>query len=113
MKAHNYKISVIGFILLFGAFTLMMAAVWEFTIHERVYNCTDSLPFGYFSPGTWVHGDIVYLEDIPFGRSMSEPDAIKVGWSMSKLWTLWIGMVITSAVFSWFLSRYKTKNVTG
>ena len=105
---------VVFFLLLIG-FTFLMTMIWEVTLNQRVYHCTDSLPFGYLGPGDWVHGEVRSVETIPEDVLMSEPDSILVGWSESLLWGIWLMMFVSSVflslIGSWALTKNSAKGV--
>ena len=66
MKDHRVSRGL--FMLLFCLLTIVMVIIWEVSFHEEVYYCNDSRPFGYLTPGSWVDGDVVYLEKMRDGR---------------------------------------------
>jgi hypothetical protein len=70
-----------------------------------LYNCTDAVRFDYLHPGDWVHGQVAAVDHVVAGRSMSEPDTIKKGWSVAGLWGLWISFFGVSLVVSFVLAR--------
>ena len=83
---------------LFSA-TMVCALVWSLFVTDRLYHCTDAVPgFDYVIPGNWVHGDVATVTKIRAGRSMSEPDVVKEGWSRNELWVLWSVMLGASLV---------------
>src|SRR5438477_6280485 len=73
--------------------------VWQYAVTDRLYNCTDSVGFDFLLPGHWTHQPVV-VERVVAGRSMSEPDTIKRGWSIAGLWGLWGLCVATTLVVS-------------
>lgn len=105
------------FVTLFIMFNVLMTMIWETALHEKVYNCTDSIPFGYLSPGGWVHGRVetvaVIRDDVPMG----DPDTILEGWTQSRLWSIWIfmfaGSILASMVCTWAIVRTAQKDVAG
>ena len=86
--------------------TILFSFLWGKLIADRLYNCTDSIGFGYVRPGSWVHGKIAYVPEIITGRSMSEPDTIKEGWSIAGLWVLWFAMVGVSFGVSLLFAKF-------
>ena len=76
---------------------------WEAFIKNHIYNCTDDFPLDYLQPGQWVHHPVV-VQHVVSGRSMSEPDTIKQGWSVLGLWLLWSSFVAGSLGASFLLS---------
>src|SRR3954468_15154178 len=97
------------FLFLFGLATAVFAWCWGTFVADHIYNCTDSLPgvFDYFRPGDWVHAwkPVQFVDVVRSGRSMSEPDVIKKGWSVGALWFLWGGMIGSSALCASWASR--------
>jgi hypothetical protein len=113
-------ISSLGlFAISFVVFNGVMGVIWEIYFHEKVYNCTDSLPFGYFPPGDWVHGEVQTVAVIRNNVPMSNPDTLLEGWSIERLWQTWwlmfggtvlASLAITCPVF--MKSRQRTPNKT-
>ena len=66
---------------------------------------TDSGGFDYLSPGDWVHRQGAVVNHVVAGRSMSEPDTIKKGWSVAGLWGLWISFFAASLAISFGFTR--------
>ena len=87
------------FVLCLIACTMVCTVFWQELIFDKLYNCTDSVPLDFLQPGDWVHHPVT-VHQIVLARSMSEPDTIKAGWSMQKLWALWSGMVLASLIIS-------------
>ena len=85
--------------------TVMFSMIWGGLIMDTLYNCTDSVGFDYLHPGDWVHGQVAVVDHVVAGRSMSEPDTIKKGWSVRSLWGLWISFFAVSVVGSFMLAR--------
>jgi hypothetical protein len=84
---------------------------WERFVVGTLYACTDSVPFEFLHPGNWVHQPVTVEAIVP-ARSMSEPDMIRSGWTITRLWLLWCffagGSVIISLLFArlpWSMSR--------
>ena len=74
---------------------------WDALVNGKLYYCTDGGtmdfilgPFG----GGWVH----HPESVPHvvPRSMEQPDEIKTGWSITRLWCLWGAFVGSSVLVS-------------
>ena len=80
---------------------------------EYLYDCTDDNLIGFWTPGNWIHGSpkdptllpILAVDKVIHGRSMSEPDTIKKGWTVRDLWLLWYSFVVVSFVFSALLAK--------
>jgi hypothetical protein len=77
---------------------------WDRFISGTLYVCTDSVPFDFLHPGDWVHQPVT-VDRIVTARSMSEPDTIRSGWSVTRLWLLWCLLVGGSVIISVLLAR--------
>lgn len=85
--------SAISVFVLLGGMVVMTIA-WETVFNGRVYQCSDSIGFpGFLMPGRWVHEPIAYVAAVSPSTSMSDPDVIKMGWTVTKLWWAWWGMI--------------------
>jgi hypothetical protein len=91
------------FILSLTVMTVICTLAWD-VVGEQLYDCTDPVGFDYLQPGNWVHGDVVVVDHVIHHRSMSEPDTIKAGWSVGRLWILWFLFIVFSIVISVRLS---------
>ena len=97
---------------------LLMAFVctwaWDGFVNGKVYYCTDGGTLDFLFVGDWVHHPESVAQVGP--RSMSEPDEIKNGWSVTGLWSLWstfvAGSILTSALFARALWRATSPNPT-
>ena len=99
-----FKFGICMFLL-----TIVCTLIWGQLVDGRLYNCTDSLPWGFLSPGDWVHNFTGHMirtlpEVVPDG-DMSHPDTIKAGWSVERLWLLWFSVFGVSVVISAGLAR--------
>ena len=83
--------------------TMAATAGWESLVKNHLYNCTDDLPLDYLQPGQWVHHP-VSVANVVGGRSMSEPDTLRTGWSITGLWCLWFSVVGISVTASAWLA---------
>ena len=86
---------------------LLMAFVctwaWDAFVNGKVYYCTDGGTLDFLFVGDWVHHPAAVAHVFP--RSMSEPDEIKHGWSITGLWCLWAAFVVVSIFVSAFFAR--------
>jgi len=100
--------SATRFVIAFFVLTIINAIIWE-CFAARLYDCTDGGLPGYFTPGSWVHStprhSVTVVPTIVHGRSMSEPDTIKAGWSVMSLLCLWFLLFGISLVLSFFVAR--------
>jgi len=94
------------FLLALLCFAIASTGLWQCFATDKLYHCTDSGWLDFLAPGQWVHHPVVATK-IVASRSMSEPDTIKAGWSITGLWCLWFSLVgasiIGSTLFSWRL----------
>ncbi|MCX6927465.1 MAG: hypothetical protein NT154_30305 [Verrucomicrobia bacterium] len=81
--------------------TIACTLAWE-VASEGLYDCTDAFGFDYWQPGNWVHREVTVVQQVVHHRSMSEPDTIKVGWTVARLWSLWYLLVSVSLAASIF-----------
>src|ERR1043165_4468011 len=84
--------------------TIICTTLWQEVVNENLYDCTDAFGFDYWEPGHWVHGNFITVNHIIHHRSMSEPDTIKEGWTMPRLWQLWYSFVLASVATSLLLA---------
>ena len=102
---------MIKFIAKFAAallgMTILSTIVWAY-VGDRLYCCTDPTGFGFLSPGNWDHSfpghPIEAVPKIDQYRSMSEGDAIKDGWTVTRLWCLWYSFLAASVLASLWLA---------
>ena len=90
------------------AFAMIVAACtvsWDWIVNGKLYDCTDGGDLDFWFVGDWVHHPVA-VDHVVHGRFMSEPDLIKTGWSLARLWGLWWSFVafslIASVVFACF-----------
>ncbi len=116
-RMHRNTARAFGSLGVFGMSLLLMAFVctwaWDAFVNGKVYYCTDGGTLDFLiSVGDWVHNPESVAHVAP--RSMSEPDEIKNGWSMTGLWWLWFAFVAVSvaisALFAGMLWRVSSAN---
>jgi len=90
------SVGVFAMSMLLMAFACILA--WDALVNGKVYYCTDGGTMDFIFVGDWVHHPESVSQIIP--RSMSQPDEIKAGWSITGLWCLWCGFVAGSVLFS-------------
>lgn len=97
------------FVVSLAVMTIVCTVVWQETVAEWLYDCTDDNMLGFFRPGDWAHffHGVVYVPKVLHNRAMSDPDVIKEGWSMTGLWCLWLLFLIGSVVASLLLARMR------
>ncbi|MBK1826473.1 hypothetical protein [Haloferula rosea] len=101
---------LLAFLASFATLNLLLAVAWEAWFPENIYHCTDSLGMDYFLPGDWIHGEWQSSDTIEAHHDMSQPDTLKSGWTLSKLWLAWLGCVSTSIAASHLVAlRFKPK----
>jgi hypothetical protein len=91
--------------------TVFCTILWQNFVTDKLYNCTDPAWLDFLSPGDWVHDwdhhhPIAVVAKVVTGRSMEEPDEIKAGWSVTRLWWLWCSWVAASMLASYLVSRW-------
>lgn len=93
--------------------TIVCTVVWQDVVTEYLYDNTDDNMMGFLSPlwGDFWIGEggfpVVAVQHVVHGRSMSDPDEIKAGWSIPKLFCLWLSFVTVSIVISILLARIR------
>jgi len=94
---------IIRFIIVLFGMTILSSIVWQY-VGDQLYDCTDDNMTGFLRPGGWVHRfggrEVVAVPKIAHDHSMSEPDTIKEGWSIGRLWVLWLSFCLVSAGIS-------------
>ena len=100
---HNIA-RIIGSIAVFGVSMVFMLIVcvcaWDLFVNGKLYYCTDGGTLDFICVGDWVHHPESVKHIVP--RSMSEPDEIKAGWSLTLLWVLWSTFLAVSVFLSSF-----------
>ena len=95
---------VVKFACLLFIMTVFCTWAWDAFLNGKVYYCTDGGTFDYWCPGDWVHthdgSPIVEVDKIVPAHSMSDPDTLKSGWSVAKLWDTWAAFLGGSLVIS-------------
>jgi len=99
------KCAAKGVIVMF-VMTILCTFVWQEFVTDKLYNCTDPGWLDFLSPGDWVHGQFAIVPIIKRG-AMSDPDTIKAGWSISRLWYLWSSFIAVSVIISVLLARFR------
>jgi hypothetical protein len=99
------KCAAKGVIVMF-VMTIVCTFVWQEFVTDNLYKCTDPGWLDFLSPGNWVHGQFAIVPIVK-ARAMSDPDTIKAGWSISRLWYLWYSFVAVSLVISILLARLR------
>jgi hypothetical protein len=93
--------------------TIICTIVWQDFVTEYLYDNTDENMMGFLEPfsGDFWIGEggfqVVAVQHVVHGRSMSDPDEIKVGWSIPKLRCLWSSFVAVALVISIVLARVR------
>lgn len=94
----SYGVFVVSILVM--AFVCIWA--WDNFVNGKLYFCTDGGTMDFIFVGDWVHHPEPVAHVVP--RQMSQPDEIKVGWSITGLWWLWGafvgGSVLLSALFA-------------
>jgi hypothetical protein len=101
----------VKFVVTLIAMTIICTIVWQDFVTENLYDNTDDNLMGFLGPffGDFWIGEggfpVVAVQHVVHGRSMSNPDEIKAGWSIPKLCCLWFSFVAISFVISIVLAR--------
>ena len=98
---------ILKFGSVFLVMTMLCAFVWEKYVDGKIYDCSDPL-YGYLTPDGWVgnnHWPVVVVEQIVPSSSMGDPDTIKEGWSVTRLWCLWSSFFAVSLIVSFLLAK--------
>jgi hypothetical protein len=99
------NLQIVKFLLCIVLLSLGLEVLWETQIGPNLYDCTDECGFGYLMPGEWVHGKLATASKVMHGRWMGEPDMIKEGWTVPRLWMLWLACFGGSVALSMSLAR--------
>ena len=108
MFKNTAKFAIVMFLM-----TIVCSIVWQDVVTEYLYDNTDDNIMGFISPlfGDFWIGEggfpVVTVQHVVHGRSMSDPDEIKQGWSIPKLFCLWLSFVSVSIVFSIVIARIR------
>ena len=94
--------------------TVLCDALWEECLVGNVYvNTDDGDGGGYLFPGHWVGNDegfpVIVVEHLKPVRSMSDPDELKAGWSVTRSWFVWSCLLGISTIVSACLSVLVTR----
>src|SRR5881409_2770465 len=99
-----FALRTVKFVAALLCCTIVCTSLWAQFVTDSLYNCTDPGWLDYLFPGHWVHHPIA-VGHVVAGRSMSESDTIKEGWSVTGLWCLWFSVagacVVVSALLAW------------
>lgn len=101
---------VVKFAISMLVMCMVCSVIWDDFVAENLYNDTDDNMFGFLTPGGWVSNwdgnhPVVQVDHIVHTGSMSDPDTIKRGWTVTDLWLLWLGFIAVSVMLSIGLAR--------
>jgi hypothetical protein len=104
---------ILKFVAVFTTLTLVMTITWDVYFPRKIYYCTDHVGLGYLQPGDWVHGEIEFVDEVAalVTRDMSHPDILLRGWTVNRLWMVWISMFGSSLVIAALLSHCRWRQV--
>ena len=91
------------FVVSLVCFAIACTLVWDGFINGKLYDCTDGGSLDFWFVGDWVHHPVP-VEHVVTRRSMSEPDTIKLGWTVAGLWRLWACFVVLSVLGSFIFA---------
>lgn len=100
-------VSAVIFAAVMIGMTIVCEMVWEACLGDQVYLCTDPLD-GYLTPDNWVgNGEdsddgypIVFVDHLVDTGAMNDPDELKMGWSVGRLWYAWYSLFGLSLIVS-------------
>jgi hypothetical protein len=106
--------------VIFAVAMMVMAiaceVVWDNCLANRIYlNTDDGDGGGYISPGHWVGNDegfpvITVPRVIPEHMSdRTNPDELKTGWTMTRLWVVWWMFFGTSLLVSYWCTTIQRR----
>jgi hypothetical protein len=103
--------STAKFVMAMIVMTIVCTIVWEVFVFGRLYYCSDPL-LDFLHPGDWVHsvnGHLVaVVPHVVAGPTNGlDTDTIKEGWSVTRLWHLWICFIAVSVVLSILLAQIR------
>ena len=97
------------FLLVFAVTTVINTVAWQKYVAADLYDCVDEAIPGYWEPGFWVHAhdgqSVKTMPQLIHSHSMADPDAIKQGWSISRLLGLWFAFFTASVLVSFIFAR--------
>lgn len=105
--------SAAKFVIMMFMMTIVCTIVWQDVVAEYLYDNTDENMMGFLHPlflDGWIgegNHPVIVVQHVVHDRSMADPDEIKAGWSIPKLWFLWFSFVTVSAVIILLLSRIR------
>ena len=94
------RTTYIRFATLLLVINILMAIYWQTTMPEKIYHCTDAIGFDYFMPGSWVHEEWEYVDDMVSTQKETNADTLLNGWSINRLWRHWLLMFGASVLLS-------------
>lgn len=110
----------VKFVISMLVMCVVCTIVWDAVVVENLYDNTDDNMMGFLHPfyfDGWIgqsNVPVVAVDHVVHGRSMSDPDEIKKGWTIIDLWLLWFafvgGSVMISAGAAWlpWMPRHRT-----
>lgn len=100
------KFSIVMYLMM-----IVCSIVWQSVVVEYLYDNTDDNLVGFMGPffgDFWIGQGgfpIVAVKHVVHSRSMSDPDEIKEGWSIPKLFCLWLSLFAISIGLSIWLAK--------
>ena len=97
--------SIVAFVTL----TVALSIAWDIVFPGRIYFCTDEVGLDYWQPGSWVHGEVEFVDDVvaASSRNMSESDVMVRGWTIESVWVIWSVMFVSSILVARLLARIR------
>ena len=106
MKSPTKKIlvSVALFCIALFATTIVCTILWDDCLNGTVYVCSDGGGWEYLIPDWATIGNgsfpVIVVPRIQALNSMSDPDELKEGWTVARLWTVWYSFLGGSLLVS-------------
>jgi hypothetical protein len=100
-------ISIIIFSVAMIGMTIVCTALWDELLNGKVYGCSDGGNADYWML-SWAgigngNYSVATVKTINI-TSMSDPDELKEGWSVARLWSVWYSFFGASLMVSFFFA---------
>ena len=96
-------LSITKFVVSLILMAMVCSLAWDGLVNARLYDRTEGGSLDFWIVGHWVHHPVT-VAHVVTGRSLSEPDTIKAGWSITGLWYLWFSSVALSFMVSFVIA---------
>ena len=96
---------MLRFAIVFAICFAISTTSWELLVKNRLYHCSDDSAFGYLTPGNWIHGEVVTVEQVRSSATLSDSDQQLRGWSEFRFNLLWAASLAVTIGISAAVSR--------